>query len=287
MGTLGMNIKEVRKAVAKMKNRLFKRANSYSIGILKSSFRGTGLQFKEHRVYEVGDDIRFIDWKLLAKISDPYVKTFDEERNVEITVVIDAGPTMFMGSNGISKLQVAIEICCLLYLISEESKDFVHAIVFGKRILDIPKQSGERGISHLIYCLEKEGILTSSGLINLDYAHQKLVDEEKRHFEIIRHLSKKREVVILSDLNEFRDIEGLEKIFFRSHLNCFQIVSPIDINQDRPFLVYSKDNVEERGGRQRKVFFEGKRDGKKFLEKKVKRLNVEDRYLEKFIGEMV
>ena len=282
-----MNIKEVRKAVAKMKGRLFKRANSYSIGMLKSSFKGIGLQFKEHRIYEIGDEIRFIDWKLLAKTSDPYVKTFDEERNVEITVVIDAGPTMFMGSDGISKIQAAIEICCLLYLISEESKDFVHALIFGKKIIDIPKQSGERGISHLIYLLEKEGILTDSGSINLTYANQKLVDEEKRHAEIMKHLSKKKEVVILSDLNEFRNIKELEKIFFRGHVNCFQIISPIDINQERPYLVYSKDDVEQRRGHQRQVFFAKEEDEKKFLERKIKRLNVEDRYLEKFIGEMI
>lgn len=88
--------------------------------MLKTNIKGTGLQFKEHQVYNFGDDIRFIDWKILAKTSHPYVKTFNEERNVEIVVVIDASTTMMTGYNGVSKLQAAIEICCLLYLLAKK-----------------------------------------------------------------------------------------------------------------------------------------------------------------------
>ncbi|MBY0416420.1 MAG: DUF58 domain-containing protein, partial [Bdellovibrionales bacterium] len=105
-----MNITEVRKVVGKLRANLFRKANSHSIGMLKTNIRGTGLQFKEHQVYTFGDDIRFIDWKILAKTSNPYVKTFNEERNVEIVVVIDASATMITGYNGVSKLQAAIEI---------------------------------------------------------------------------------------------------------------------------------------------------------------------------------
>ena len=113
---------------------------------------------KDHRPYEQGDEIRFIDWKLLAKTSDPYVKTFEEERNVEITVMIDAFPTMYAGAKGVSKLQAGIEICCLLYLISKESRDFIHAVVFGDKVIDIPKDTGDRGISLFISILQREGI---------------------------------------------------------------------------------------------------------------------------------
>ncbi len=282
-----MDIKEVRKIVSRIKERLFRKSNAYSVGMLKSHFKGTGLQFKEHRIYEPGDDVRFIDWKLLAKMSDPYVKIFDEERNVEITVVIDAGPTMFMGSNGVSKLQAAIELCSLLYLISEESKDFVHAIVFGQKILDIPRESGEKGIARFISILEKEGVLDNQGKVSLAYSNQNPIDEDKRHAEILKHLSKRREVVILSDLNEFQDIEGLKKIFFRSHLHCFQIISPIDINKKNPFLIYAKNRPNKKKGNQKRVFFEEECDKEQFLGRKVKRLNVEERYLEKFIKEMI
>ena len=85
-----MNIIEVRKIVGQIKTQLFKQSNSFSIGMLKSHFRGSGLQFKEHRQYTHGDDVRFIDWKILAKTGEPFIKTFEEERNVQIAVVIDA-----------------------------------------------------------------------------------------------------------------------------------------------------------------------------------------------------
>ena len=85
-----MDITKVRKTVGKFKASLFKKANSHTIGMLKTNYRGTGLQFKEHQVYNFGDDVRFIDWKILAKTNQPYVRTFNEERNVEIVVVIDA-----------------------------------------------------------------------------------------------------------------------------------------------------------------------------------------------------
>ncbi len=107
-----MDIHAVRRAVSKIKGGLFKNSNSQAIGMLKSHFKGTGLQFKEHQVYMPGDEVRFIDWKMLAKTAHPYVKTFEEERNVEIVVAIDASPSMLYGHKGISKLQAAIEICC-------------------------------------------------------------------------------------------------------------------------------------------------------------------------------
>src|SRR5688572_28915781 len=109
-----MNIQEVRKVVGRIKSHLFKNSNSYAIGMLRSHFRGSGLQVKEHQVYMAGDDVRFIDWRMLAKTGNPYIKTFEEERNVEIVVVIDVGPTMYIGHKGVSKLQAAVEVCCLL-----------------------------------------------------------------------------------------------------------------------------------------------------------------------------
>ncbi|MEK6626470.1 MAG: DUF58 domain-containing protein, partial [Bdellovibrionota bacterium] len=79
-----MNLEQVHRVVASIKANLFKRSNSYSIGKLKSNVRGTGLQFKDYQVYCPGDDIRFIDWKLLARTGHAYIKLYEEERNVEV-----------------------------------------------------------------------------------------------------------------------------------------------------------------------------------------------------------
>ena len=91
-----MNLKEIERVVGMIQAHIFRNSNAYSAGMLKSHFRGSGLQFREHQVYVPGDDVRFIDWKLSARAPNVYVKTFEEERNVEIVVFVDLSHTLFL-----------------------------------------------------------------------------------------------------------------------------------------------------------------------------------------------
>lgn len=282
-----MNLKEVRKAVGQIRSSLFKNSNSFSIGMLKSHFRGTGLQFKEHQVYTHGDDVRFIDWKILAKTNTPYVKTFDEERNVEIVVVIDAGPTMLNGFNKISKLQASIEIACLLYLLAKETNDSVHCIIVSDEVINIPKKSGEEGIAYLVSALEKCGLYTENGKINLRYRYKKEIGDIEKQNAIMKHLGRRRELVILSDFNEFLDLTVLKKMIFRSNVHCFNIVSPLDEAEIIPFSLHTKSKIGSEEGSLVKIDLAGNKDLKSVLGKKVKKLRVKDRYLEDFIKEML
>ena len=218
---------------------------------------------------------------------NPYIKVFEEERNVEITVIIDAHPAMFMGSDGISKLQAAIEICCLIYLIAEESKDFVHTIILAQKILNIPKESGERGISRLVSSLKQEGILNHSGQVNLEYSSQNFFNKNELYLKIAKYLKKRGEVVILSDLNEIQDDKKLKRIFYGMHLHCFQILSPIEMSYKIPFYIYAKKMNSCQKGYQTNFFLKKEIKKRSFLGRKVKILNVEERYLEKFVKEMV
>lgn len=281
-----MNINEVRKAVGKLKASLFKNANSYSIGSLKTNFRGTGLQFKEHQVYTFGDDVRFIDWKILAKTNNPYVKTFEEERNVEIVVVIDAGPTMLTGYKGISKLQASIEICCLLYLISKETNDKVHALILSDKVIHIPKKSGDEGISYLISSLENENILNHNGKINHEREFKNILSKEEKNIAIMKHLNRKREIVLLSDFNDFVEVSSLKKILYRSHVHCFQVLSPIDEAEKTPFSIFASGS-QKSSGSLGLYDFSGERKDLNIFGKKFKKLRVCEKYLDNFIKEMV
>lgn len=280
-----MNITEVRKVVGRIKANLFKKANSHSVGMLKTNFKGTGLQFKEHQVYTFGDDIRFIDWKILAKTSHPYVKTFNEERNVEIVVVIDASLTMLTGFNGVSKLQASIEICCLLYLLAKESNDFVHALIITDEIIHVPKKSGEAGIAHLISTLEDKGILTENGVVNLERNVGDGVDKMEKYLSIMKHLNSKREIVLLSDFNDFIDSNVLKKILYRSNVHCFQIISPLDEAKALPFSLFASQNKFSSGSLG-KYDLSGKRELSNEFGKKFRRIRVQEKYLENFIKEM-
>lgn len=280
-----MNITEVRKVVGKIKANLFKKANSHSVGMLKTNFKGTGLQFKEHQIYTFGDDIRFIDWKILAKTSHPYVKTFNEERNVEIVVVIDASTTMLTGFNGVSKLQASIEICCLLYLLAKESGDFVHAIIVADQIIHVPKKSGEVGISHFISTLEDHKILTEHGVVNLERDIGDGVDKMQKYLSIMKHLNSKREIVLLSDFNDFIDSSVLKKILYRSNVHCFQLLSPLDEAQSLPFSLFAASAKNNKGSLG-KYDLSGKKDLSNEFGKRFKRIRIQEKYLENFIKEM-
>lgn len=280
-----MNINEVRKVVGKLRANLFKKANSHSIGILKTNIKGTGLQFKEHQVYNFGDDIRFIDWKILAKTSHPYVKTFNEERNVEIVVVIDASTTMMTGFNGVSKLQAAIEICCLLYLLAKETNDFVHALVVTDEIIDVPKLSGDKGITHLISVLEEKNIITGKGKVNYERRFEENVNKKQKYISIMKHLSRKREIILLSDFNDFVDADVMKKLLVRSNVHCFQILSPLDEAKTLPYSLHASASPKGSSSLG-KYDFSGKKDLAHEYGKRFKRLRVQEKYLENFVKEM-
>jgi uncharacterized protein (DUF58 family) len=280
-----MNITEVRKVVGKIKANLFKNANSHSVGMLKTNFKGTGLQFKEHQVYTFGDDIRFIDWKILAKTSNPYVKTFNEERNVEIVVVIDAGATMLTGYNGVSKLQAAIEICCLLYLLAKESNDYVHAMIVTDEIIHVAKKNGEAGISHLISILEDKKILNEQGKVNLEREVGSGVDKIQKYTSIMKHLTRKKEIVLLSDFNDFIDSADIKKILYRSNVHCFQLISPLDEAKSLPFALFASSNIFAKGGLG-KYDLSGKKELANEFGKKFRRIRIQEKYLDNFVKEM-
>lgn len=280
-----MNITEVRKVVGKIKANLFKNANSHSVGMLKTNFKGTGLQFKEHQVYTFGDDVRFIDWKILAKTNNPYVKTFNEERNVEIVVVVDASATMLTGFKGVSKLQAAIEICCLLYLLAKESNDFVHALIVTDEIIHVPKKSGEAGITNLISILEDKKILNENGKINLEREVIAEIDKMQKYLSIMKHLNSKREIVLLSDFNDFIDSNILRKILYRSNVHCFQLLSPLDEAKSLPYSLFASSQKSVKGTLG-KYDLSGKKELTNEFGKKFRRIRIQEKYLEGFVKEM-
>jgi uncharacterized protein (DUF58 family) len=280
-----MDIKEVRRLVSNIKAQLFKNSNSYSIGMLKSHFRGVGLQFKEHRVYQHGDDVRFIDWRMLAKTDTPYIKTFEEERNVEITVIVDASPTMYMSCDGRTKLQAALELSSLLYLLAAETGDYVHVLIFGEKVIDIKKGSGELGLVTLISQLEKHNLIDERGRINRECQFFKPINSEEKIKQIFKHLYKKREVVIFSDLHFFLEEQHFDRLIFNKNIHCFRLLAPLDMSQKKSFSLWAGGlrNKELRLGQ---VFSDQSNSSRK-MNKKIKDLKIEDRYLEKFIREMI
>lgn len=276
-----MNLKEIERVVGSLQTQLFRNSNSFSVGMLKSHFKGAGLHFKEHQVYNPGDDVRFIDWKLSAKTTHTFIKTFEEERNVEIYVYLDISETMFVGYKNISKLQAAIEIICLLYLLADRSKDKVGAIIQLEKATRLPLSSGQEGIIILVSHLQKLGILDEQGKVNIAYECDFKTDEKKKLALLKSLIARRKEVVMLTDFERMQNKEELEKLLYRTNMHCFKLESPLDEQLKLPYAIFGRSQKKKVLSRQ---FSSTKKDE---FKARFKKLNVKDRYLEQFVREML
>jgi uncharacterized protein (DUF58 family) len=100
-------------------------------GAYKSTFRGSGLEFDTVREYEVGDDIRSIDWKVTARTDKPHIKTFVEERQLSLVLLVDTSASMDFGSARATKRELSAELVALLGQVAILEQDQVAFATFG------------------------------------------------------------------------------------------------------------------------------------------------------------
>jgi hypothetical protein len=280
-----MNLKEIERVVGMIQSHIFKNSNAYATGMLKSHFRGSGLQFREHQVYVPGDDVRFIDWKLSARSDHTYVKTFEEERNVEIVVFLDLSQTLLYGYNQVSKLQALIEITALLYLLAGETHDAVRVIIWANKTISLPPKKGKEGLTIFISMLEKLGIIDDNGKVIL--GKKEIINnltELNKVAQIKSFLARRKEVIYLGDLSLMIDKKMWDKLLDKKHMHCFRIYSPIDKHSDLPFLFKTKSPLT---GKSMVTDLKGSNEQAMFIKERFKEIGVHERYLEKFVRELV
>lgn len=113
----------------KLKLTFSKKINSAFIGQYKSAFRGNGLAFDTIREYEYGDDMKNIDWKVSARMNHLYIKQYQEERELNIVIMIDFSRSMDFGT-GRTKRDVLMELSTILLMLAEQTRDRVSVVVF-------------------------------------------------------------------------------------------------------------------------------------------------------------
>ncbi len=111
-----------------------KLVESLFAGNYHSVFKGPGLEFDEVRDYVYGDDVRFIDWNVSSRMASPYSKTFKEERELILLVLVDVSASLSMGSGGVDKREVAGNLFALLALAAIANNDRVGSLLFSDRI---------------------------------------------------------------------------------------------------------------------------------------------------------
>jgi len=164
--TVGNSIpKEILEAVRRIEIRTRRLVQEVFSGEYHSVFKGTGMEFREVREYVPGDDVRTIDWNVTARTGDPFVKLFEEERELTVMLAVDMSRSGWFGSQGSSKVEIAAELCGVLAFSAIANKDKVGLLLFSDRVEKyIPPAKGKSHVLRLIRELltfEPEGHGTS------------------------------------------------------------------------------------------------------------------------------
>lgn len=140
-------LKRIRRIEIKVKHLV---AESFS-GSYHSVFKGQGMNFEEVREYQPGDEIRSIDWNVTARLSQPYVKVFTEERELTLVLLVDLSASGNYGSDNFSKREIAAEIAATLAFSAIGNNDRVALILFTDKVeLFIPPGKGRSHVLRVI-----------------------------------------------------------------------------------------------------------------------------------------
>ena len=121
------------------------------VGDHSSARRGSGFDFDQIREYQMGDDVRFIDWNSSAKMNKLLVKQYIEERNRTVIIVVDISSSHFFSSSNLSKSDVIANVAAVLSLVTDYGKDHASLILFSDEVeLVIPPGTGQKHIRHIM-----------------------------------------------------------------------------------------------------------------------------------------
>ena len=143
--------RELLKKIRKIEIYTSRLVNSQLAGHYQSVFKGRGMAFSEVRPYVVGDDVRVIDWNVSARMNEPHVKLFVEERDRTVNLLVDMSASGLFGSRSQVKRDVAAEIAALVAFSAIKNNDRVGLIIFTDRVeLYVPPKKGKKHVLRVI-----------------------------------------------------------------------------------------------------------------------------------------
>ena len=146
-----MDSNELLKKVRKIEIKTKGLSQNIFAGEYHSAFKGRGMTFSEVREYQYGDDVRDIDWNVTARHNRPYVKVYEEERELTVMLLIDVSGSKNFGAMGVAKSDMITEIAATLAFSAMQNNDKVGVLLFSDRIEKfIPPQKGRKHILLLI-----------------------------------------------------------------------------------------------------------------------------------------
>jgi uncharacterized protein (DUF58 family) len=143
--------KEILKKVKRIEITTRGLVNEVFSGEYHSVFKGRGMEFAEVREYQMGDDIRNIDWNVTARSGSPFVKIFDEERELTVMLLVDVSSSGNFGTTTQMKGEIAAELCAVLAFSAIKNNDKVGLIIFSDKIEKfIPPRKGKQHVLRVI-----------------------------------------------------------------------------------------------------------------------------------------
>ena len=181
-------------------------SNNIFAGQYHSAFKGKGMSFSEVREYQYGDDVRDIDWNVTARQNKPYIKVFEEERELTVMLLIDVSNSLDFGSVKQMKKDMVTEIAATLAFSAIQNNDKIGVILFSDRIEKfIPPKKGRK---HILYIIREL----------LDFKPESKRTDIKMAVEYLTNVIKKRCVTfMLSDFIDDNDYRNALTIANRKH----------------------------------------------------------------------
>ncbi len=148
-----METSEILKKVRKIEIKTRGLSQNIFAGQYHSAFKGHGMAFSEVREYQFGDDVRDIDWNVTARFNHPFVKVFEEERELTVMLLVDVSGSLDFGTKKTTKREIATEIAATLAFSAIQNNDKIGVIFFSDRIEKyIPPKKGRK---HILYIIRK------------------------------------------------------------------------------------------------------------------------------------
>lgn len=146
-----MDASELLKRVRKIEIKTRGLSRQIFAGQYHSAFKGRGMAFSEVREYQYGDDIRNIDWNVTARFNQPFVKVFEEERELTVMLLIDVSGSRMFGTTNILKKNLVTEISAVLAFSAIQNNDKIGVLMFSDKVEKfIPPKKGRTHILHII-----------------------------------------------------------------------------------------------------------------------------------------
>ncbi len=146
-----MDTQEIIRKVRKIEIKARGLSNNIFAGQYHSAFKGRGMAFSEVREYQYGDDVRDIDWNVTARFHRPYIKVFEEERELTVMLLIDVSSSLDFGTSHQMKRDMVTEIAATLAFSAIQNNDKIGVVFFSDRIEKyIPAKKGRKHILYII-----------------------------------------------------------------------------------------------------------------------------------------